>query len=173
MEENFSHIQLPNFVIADWFKHHLIDEKVEKTTSKPNNNEQTISFFGNNKKNIVILVHETDGVFISDSSLSLLEKLLIACKLTLDDVAIINLSKNNVNYKDLKQQLQPQTLIFMGIEPSNIKLPFIFPFHKIQAYDNCKMLITTSIESMQQTQNPKVLQEKKELWMLLKQLFGL
>lgn len=173
MEENFATIQLPNFIIADWFKHHLIEDNSNKTSIKISSNNASISFLGNNRKNIVIVVNEADGVFISDASLSLLEKLLAACKLTLNDVAIINTSKNNIIYKEIKAHLQPQTLLLMGVEPTFIQLPFVFPFHKIQAYDNCKMLITTSIVRMQQTHEATVLQEKKELWGLLKTLFNL
>ena len=173
MEENFSHIQLPNFVLANWFKHHLIEEEATSTITKTSNNNTSISFLGNNKKNIVLIVNELEGVFISDNNLTLIEKLLSACKLTLADVAVLNIAKTKINYKDFKQQLQPQVLILMGIDPTSIQLPLVFPMHKIQAYDSCKMLITTSIDRMQKTNDPKVLEEKKELWGLLKTLFNL
>ena len=56
MEENFSHIQLPNFVLANWFKHHLIEEEATSTITKTSNTNTSISFLGNNKKNIVLIV---------------------------------------------------------------------------------------------------------------------
>lgn len=173
MEENFAQIKLPNFVLANWFSNHLIDDDIHLPIAESKNLINQISFLGNNEKKIVIIVNEADGVHISDNNLILLEKLLAACKLNLNDVAIVNMAKQSIVYNELMKELQPQILLLLGINLTSIQLPLVFPMHKIQAYNNCKMLLSTSIERMQQTTKLEVVNEKKELWGLLKILFGL
>ncbi|MFY7965135.1 MAG: hypothetical protein ACOVO1_09585 [Chitinophagaceae bacterium] len=184
----FEDIRLPDFVIADLYKNTLIEgEKSAKsptisnanTTAKSadtesNDNAETlqIKFLGENKKKVVIVVCDEDAVYINDDKLQLLTNLLNACKLTIADVAIINVQNQNVVYKQIKQDFTPSYLLLMGNVIKKISLPFIFPEYKVQQYDNCDMLIAPDLQKLLgQTDDVKT--EKRRLWESLKLIFKL
>lgn len=171
MDNNFSSLTIPDFVLTSWFSHHLVAIENPLDTFKEQKISTSIPYLGANKKNILIVVSEVDGVVISENNLTLLEKLLTACKLNIADVVIVNIAKNPTSYKYLTENFKPEKLMLMGVEPEQIDLPLVFPMHKIQKYNNCQMLITTGITRMHNSADASVLQEKKELWALLKQLF--
>ena len=111
-------------------------------------------------------------MFIGEEKLQLLSNLLTACKLNLGDVAIVNIGNENILYKQIKQELQPQFLLLMGVNTKAFQLPLVFPEYKIQQYDNCKMLIATDLNNLLGNSN-EVKMEKSKLWLCLKQLFAI
>ncbi len=164
---------LPNFVIADLYKNSLIEPSLnEFVISEKNDNKSGIRFLGENKKNIAIIVQDDEAVFIGEEKLQLLSNLLTACKLNLADVAIVNIGNKNTSYKQIKEEIEPQFLLLMGINSKAFQLPLIFPEYKIQQYDNCKMLIATDLNNLLGNSND-VKMEKSKLWLCLKQLFAI
>ena len=186
----FEDIKLPDFVIADLYKNNLIEgEKIVaavvpiaenkslKATSITmpdivNNEAVSIKYLGENKKNVVIVVSDKEAVFIDDNKLQLLTNLLNACKLTIADVAIINTANQQVNYKQIKLDLQPSYLLLLGKVSKEISLTFIFPEYRIQTYDNCQMLIAADLQALL-AKSDAVQAEKRRLWESLKLMFKL
>jgi hypothetical protein len=177
----FEDIKLPNFVIADLYKHTLIEgEKIALQTeikqpeklSPAIETQQHIKFLGDNKKGVVVILKEENAVHLNDDKLLLLTNLLSACKLTLADVAIININKQQVSYKQIKQDLNPQYLLLMGNVIKPIALPFIFPEYRVQQYDNTEMIIAADLDNLL-GQSDAVKNEKRKLWESLKLLFKL
>ena len=168
----FDEIILPNFMIADLYKSSLIEPLNELVISEQKDDKIGIRFLGENKKKITIIVQDDDAVFIGEEKLQLLSNLLTACKLNLGDVAIVNIGNENILYKQIKQELQPQFLLLMGVNTKAFQLPLVFPEYKIQQYDNCKMLIATDLNNLLGNSN-EVKMEKSKLWLCLKQLFAI
>jgi hypothetical protein len=169
----FTDTKLPLFLIADLYKNVLIESN-EVVTPKVAEalpiKENSISFLGENKKRISIIINDAEAVFIGDEKLQLLTNLLIACKLTIADVAIVNTHNKSVHYTKIKQELHPSFLLLMGIDARTFQLPIIFPEYKIQSYDTCQILIADDLKNMLGTSTDVKL-AKSKLWLCLKQMF--
>ena len=127
-------------------------------------------FLGNNKRQISILVQSPGAAFLPDEELSVLTKMLEACKLNMGDVALVNHAVTAVNIDLLKQQLAPYIVLLFGLQPIGIELPINFPQFKIQKYDQCTYLYSPSLEEMvAPTEASKLI--KTKLWLCLKELF--
>lgn len=163
-------IQLSPIVTSALYKNSLVvisdDQKREAV------NERLYKFLGGNKKNIVLIAQSSDVVFVSEEQLAFITKLLGACKINLEDAAIINNAHSKVISSELKKQLSPKTLIFFGVEPTTIKLPIHFPMFKMQEFDGCTYLYVPSLEELNHDNNESRLLKSK-LWVCLKNLFEL
>jgi hypothetical protein len=167
---SLDNIQLSAGVIQDLYKNSLVlsGNTKEKQVETPSSN---ISFntLGNNQQKILILVDDDETLYLPDEQLNFLMGILTACKLTMQDVAILNIQKNiNVSYTNLATTLKASTVLLFGVETSKIALPLQFPFYQIQAYNNQTYLSAPLLTVLQ---NDKA--EKTRLWLCLKQLFSL
>ncbi|HTB52494.1 MAG TPA: hypothetical protein VK718_06955 [Ferruginibacter sp.] len=167
---SLDNIQLPAAVIQDLYKKTLVlsDTKAEK---KPQTTSTTISFniLGNNQQKILLLVSDDETLYLPDEQLNFLMGILAACKLTMQDVAILNIKKNtDISHTNLATQLKAEKVILFGVETSIIGLPLQFPMYQIQAYNNQTYLTVPLLTILQ---NDKA--EKTKLWLCLKQLFSL
>ena len=170
---SFKKLQLPDFLIAELYKDVLVElntvekaEKIQKTLPAQK------WFLGENKKNVVIAVRDEEAVYLRDEWLQFLSAILGACKLNLGDVAIINFAKNNYSYSELNEKLSPEFLLLLDITAKEIQLPFTVPHYQIQQYNNCKFLLSPSLEIIQgATQEAKL--EKSKLWLSLKKMFNI
>lgn len=170
-------IRLPVSVVADLYTSSLImtEELITahtKTnqTSAINENETSLQpkGLGENKKNILITVKCADAVHITDKELNFLTAMLSACKLTLADVVIVNLAKQDLGYKELLPFFNSRVCLLFDVEPGVIGLPINFPFFQIQPFSNCSFLYSPSLSELE---NDKV--QKSKLWVCLKRLFNL
>jgi hypothetical protein len=129
-------------------------------------------FLGKNKKSICLITKCTDAVFVSEPDLNFISKLIGACKMNLEDVAILNQANTDIIISTLKKQLKPKSIILFGVDPTSIKLPIHFPAFKLQEYNGTTYLLAPTLEELnQETNEGKIL--KSKLWVCLKQLFGL
>ena len=181
-------IQLPDFIIADLYKNSLVvigDEatnntaevlKANKNTELPNSDKQDIvkpvlQWLGDNKKHITILVNDPANVYISDVSLKFLTNILAACKLTIADVAVVNISKKKADYQEIITALQSKFLLLFGINVTALNIPFALPEYIMEEKNNCCFLSAGSLEIMNQdTSEAKT--EKGKLWTCLKKMFN-
>ena len=173
--ENF---HLPDFLIADMYKHSLVILPDAQPVLKKAKEEfdQLIQkkewYLGTNKKYITLVVNEKEAVYLKDESLQFLSAILGACKLNLGDVAIVNYEKDPLSYAALKEKLSPQFLLLFDVSAKQLHLPFTIPFYQVQQYDNCQLLLAPSMETMLgNTQDAKL--EKSRLWLSLKKMFSI
>jgi hypothetical protein len=125
---------------------------------------------GNNKRNISVVVHFPNEVFVPESDLQFLTKMLSACKLNLADVAIVNHATAEVAIDQLKEQLRPLHVLLFGVEPTTIQLPISFPAFKEQAYAGTTYLFAPGLAQLnQETEEAKL--TKRKLWDCLKRMF--
>jgi len=164
-------IKLPALVASGLYKNSLVTMN-EANETKEAALEQSYKFLGKNKKNIVLIAHSNDAVFVTEAHLAWLIKLLDACKMNLEDVAILNNATEQIIITELKKQLNPKTLILFGVEPPAIRLPIHFPMFKLQEYGGCVYIYAPALEELNQDTNEgKIL--KSKLWVCLKKLFEL
>ena len=175
-------IILPDFIIADIYKHHLIQPEVEitetppkKTSTKKNNEEKdatVVQFLGENKKQIIVLVDEAEAIFINDNELALLSKILCACNLNLADIAIINTKKYQVKFDELKEQFNAKFILLTGVKSSVIQLPFSVPDFQVQQFSNCTIISSPALSEML-TDSKESIALKRQLWNSLQKAFNL
>ena len=139
---------------------------IEKFASRK---EQTIKFLGRNEKKILILVLKKDVPFIEEGELSFLSSVLTACKLSLADVAIVNLENlPAADYRLFQDQLQSKTILLFDVDTQAIDLPFNFPHFQVQQFEQATYLSAPSLNTIEKE---KAL--KSQLWNCLKNIFRL
>jgi hypothetical protein len=118
---------------------------------------------------ILIVVNYTELVHLPDEELSFLTNMLAACKLSLDDVAIIN--QNNykeTSYKDVLNRFQSRNVFLFGVDPLAFGLPVSFPHFQVQNVAGCTFLFAPSLE---ENRTDKLI--KSKLWLSLRSIFGI
>lgn len=151
-------IKLSGLIIGEWYGEGLLPQP------------QLVKSLGNNRRRITLLVHSPGSPFLSDNQLTFLSRILEACRMTIGDVAIVNQAAAPVTVTDLKQQLQPTTMLLFGVEPAAIRLPVNFPYFRAQRYDDCVFLSVPALDRLvPDTEESKLL--KSKLWVCLKTIF--
>ncbi len=158
-------ISLPAIAMANMYKYSLVDFENDKRKSIQKIAD--IQFLGGNNKHILFLIDNSDGDFLPENQLAFLSGILTACKLCIDDIAIVNLNKKEESdFNKLPDALEAAIVIAAGIELSVLELPFKIPPFQVQQYKGKKYV---SIPLLDTIKNDPVL--KRQLWELLKILF--
>jgi hypothetical protein len=187
---NLNTIELPDFIVREWYKDTLLtppqpspqappeisptNPPVPPSSTKPAvppTPVPSLKYLGSNRLHIILLVHAPDTPFLPDNQLAFLTKLLEACRLTLADVAIVNNAATPVTIVEVRLQLQPKTTLLFGLEPSALRLPINFPMFKPLDYDGCTYLSAPSLDQLlPNSEESKLL--KSKLWVCLKTIFA-
>lgn len=88
-------------------------------------------YHGKNKKNFLVLVHYPTLEFIHETHLTALENILKRKGFEIDDVAIVNLAKQEaVSFENLTNYFKPQKMLILGknaqpqgIQPLELNVP--------------------------------------------------
>lgn len=138
---------------------------------KSNDDGQQVSelaaFLGNNKQHILLLIHNAKEAYLTERLFLLLSNLLNACKLTLDDVALVNtahLTQPDVN--GLVSQFEAHKVILFGDH-----FIHLFPNQKknwLWDETGCQFLVTDTLDDMDADKQLKV-----PFWNALREFFHL
>lgn len=133
--------------------------KPETVTPKP-----VFNYLGANKKHFLVLTHYPDHDFISDDHLAALESVLSRKNHSREDVAILNIAKNNSEYSELISHFIPQTILILGQPaiPAGVDQP---EFNKIEKQDSITVLYTFAFDAMMNS-----VDNKKAFWEQVKSL---
>ena len=156
-------IKLSPRLTADLYKHTLIEAGTNKIA-------ESYKFLGNNKKKILILAKKPDIAFIEDRELQFLSSVLSACKLSIADIAILNVTglEDGTAYTSLLHYFDCRLMLLFDVDAQSIDLPFNFPHFQLQQFDQTTYL---SAPSLTEIENEKML--KTKLWNCLKALFNI
>jgi len=170
---------LPAFLVAAFYKNQLVILPENQATVGENTapviesaKTNVKAFLGENKKKITVVHKEPAAAFLTDEQFKLISGILNACKLSMADIALVNLAHQNSSFLELKQQLEPQFLILFDVSPTTIELPFTIPPYQIQDYNNCKILVAASLQYMT-LETDEVKKEKTLLWNALRKFFSI
>jgi hypothetical protein len=164
---SLNNIQLSPISVAQLFK----DSLIELDNSKPFEqiHSSSLNILGKNKKNILILVNNEEDVYLPDEELNFLLGILSACRLTMEDVGILNFKKNKeITYKSIASKLPAEIVFLFGVTPESIQLPLGFPYYQVQQYNNQTYLSAPLLSAIKEDKN-----EKAKLWSSLKIIFNL
>jgi hypothetical protein len=165
---SLDNILLPDMVLQGLYSKCLYDLETNESVL---DDIQTagIGFLGSNQKHIAILVNTEAAIYLPDDELSFLMGILNACKLTMADIALINLSKNaDLSYPVLSEQLKAQKVFLFGLNAAMIGLPLQFPHYQVQQFNNQVYLSSVSLNELQANK-----EEKMKLWVCLKKIFSI
>ena len=154
-------IRLTPQLLADLFGTTLI-ETDQKTTAQTG-----VKALGGNAKNILIVVKNDSKDILPGAEQAFLLSILTACKLGLEDVALINWQTiDELGYKDLLHQFESRFVLLFDVTPVQFGLPMDFPHFQIQAFDSRQYLFAPALHAIQEHKGTK-----GELWTALKKLF--
>ena len=140
------------------------ENKVETTVAK--------SYMGNNHQLICVLTCNADVSYLSEEEFTVLSKILAACKLSLDDVAIINFARMPLTYQQIKQSPGYKKMILFGVTAHQISLPLSFPEYQVQSFDSATYLCLPPLSQLL-GDSAEVKQLKTKIWTSLKKMFNL
>ena len=165
---SLDNIQIPAIVLQDLFKDSLVDLKTDEHAGDLPSPSQ-LSFLGTNLQRVVIVVNNSNATYLPDEELNFLLGILSACKLSMADVALLNLSKNKaVNYNMIADELYAEKIFLFGVEPSALQLPLQFPHYQVQKYNSQVYLSSPDLSTLSTDRA-----EKTKLWNCLKQVFNI
>ncbi len=160
-------LQLDPFFLAQMYDQPIIPEAqrvqpaVEKALPK-------VKYLGENQKNILLLIQNESEAYLNEELFNLLTNILNACKLGMQDVALLNIAQYpGLTLADYGKALPVKQCIFFAIPPAALGLPPMDPY-EITAQGSIATLYS---DALQQIATDKIL--KGKLWMGLKQLFGI
>lgn len=171
---DLNNIVIPPSVLADLYSDTLIAANdhsqvpVPKESGLPEK-EAPWKSLGNNQRNILVVLNNPNAIFLADHELGFLTGILSACKLSMDDIALVNLHHYpSATYKELSHFYKSKIVLLFETEPAAFGLPMSFPHYQLQAFANNTFLYAPSLKELE---NDKV--EKSKLWVCLKRLFNL
>jgi hypothetical protein len=131
--------------------------------------ETILKSLGGNQKNILIVVKNDNITYLPDEDLEFLTNILKACKLSLEDVAIVNTNNNpDEGYKEYLKNWSSKIVLLFGVSPVSFDLPVSFPEFQVQSLTNTKFLYSPALS---ECRTDKLL--KSKLWVSLQRIFGL
>ncbi|TZF85641.1 hypothetical protein FW774_00760 (plasmid) [Pedobacter sp. BS3] len=122
-------------------------------------------YLGKNKLNTLLVIDNAANEYLDDACMDALVKTLGAKRQSIDDVALLNLSRNEAaQYEPMKTHFAFKNLVLFGIKPSRIGLPDI-PVNKITAQGDVRILVTHTLNEMLDNK-----EMKKNFWQEMKLL---
>lgn len=182
--------QLPEFVLAGLYKDALVITAPSTPPSaklvvkgneinspeKPNLAEKQVEtpkwYLGSNNRQVAVLVADKSGRLIGDKELEFLTNILKACKLSVDDIALINYIRTPRSLEELVQDPGCTQFILFGVTTAQLQLQFNVPFYQPQQIGQQQFLLAAPlVKLMEPTAAAKA--EKAKLWNALQQFFHL
>lgn len=163
---SLDNIHLSSFLLQDLYNKSLVDlDSIQSKTGS--GDEKKWRYLGMNEKNILIIVDDNESLFLSESKFDFILEIFSACKLSMNEVVLINIDKNpGINYQEMIIEFIPEKILLFGVEPGSLQFPLLFPHYQLQKYNQQIFLSAPSLEILSAAKPQKVL-----LWNCLKKLF--
>ncbi|MES2776445.1 MAG: hypothetical protein V4722_19870 [Bacteroidota bacterium] len=129
-----------------------------------------IKYLGGFGKQVAIVVTEHFHPHIADEDLAFLSKMLAACKLSMNDVAIINVVSNPQSAQ-LWQLMPAKVMLMFDVDPGSLGLPFRRPHFEVQEWSGSSFLVAPELSTFRIGAEPDVKMLKTKLWLCLQKIF--
>lgn len=164
-------LKLSPSLIAQLYPSNLVGASATKSAEKEMDSDSepsTLKSLGLHKKRICILVKEPKAVYLKDEQLNYLTRILAACKLNLEDIALLNLIHHlPIDYKKIQQDFPSSTCLLFGLSPNAIELPVDFPAFQLQTIEGCTYLYGPALDELE-----PIKADREKLWQSLKKHFN-
>jgi hypothetical protein len=143
----------------------IIDDHNEPVKEKKTD-EANVSYTGGFKGKILWLHTENMHPFLSDDDHEMVSKILDACRLSWDDIALVNIEKTNQPAHDIIDSLAPLFVISSIPSPiNNITQPALY---QLTESAGIKSISTDTLRAIRTDKNLKI-----KFWQALKIMFQL
>lgn len=139
--------------------------KSNNTPTQQEKLDSDFSYFGKNRKHFLILIKETEQEKLNNADNKLLTGILAAGKLSLTDVAIVNIAKTKANFLDIYKKLKPTSVVSFGVEIKDLGVPHSFELYKPTKIKTITWIISHSFVALHTDKTKKL-----GLWTALKEL---
>lgn len=138
----------------------------------PINDSRQIKYLGEHLKQVTIIVKDELAVYLNENDLTLLSSILSACKLTLADIALINVAQQKLSLHEILNVLPSKLVMIFDVSSTTLKIKLPTTLYKSIQLGDTYLLFSNSLSLMQGGDQSAKL-EKGKLWAILKQLFQL
>ena len=169
---NFQDVKLPLSIIAEMYRSSLVQEASVPVTKKeePLAHSSDIPFKGKNNQRIAVLVYTEKRLSDSSPETVFLLKILKACNLTIDDIAIIDLKNIQNPFEKFIVEFTPLKVLLFSSTLDGSPIPAELGF-QVRKTENVDVVYAPDVKALlQETAEAVVL--KKKLWMVLKTFFN-
>jgi len=147
------------------------DANINATISSINDLGQ-IKYLGEHLKQVTIIVKDELAVYLNENDLTLLSSILSACKLTLADIALINVAQQKLSLHEILNVLPSKLVMIFDVTSTTLKIKLPTTLYKSIQLGDTYLLFSNSLSLMQGGDQSAKL-EKGKLWAILKSLFQL
>jgi hypothetical protein len=138
----------------------------------PINDLGQIKYLGEHLKQVTIIVKDELAVYLNENDLTLLSSILSACKLTLADIALINVAQQKLSLHEILNVLPSKLVMIFDVSSTTLKIKLPTTLYKSIQLGDTYLLFSNALSLMQGGDQSAKL-EKSKLWAILKQLFQL
>ncbi len=150
----------------------IIVEKNSEAKVIDATSDASFKYLGEHQQGVTVIVKDDLAVYLNENDLNLLTSILKACKLTLADIALVNVAQQKLSLHQILETLPSKLVIIFEVSGTDLKMKLPTTLYKSVQLGDTYLLFSNSLASMQGTdQLAKV--EKSKLWNVLKQLFQL
>jgi hypothetical protein len=134
--------------------------------------EGPIKSLGEHNKKITVIVNDPNSVHLNEMDFILLTSILNACRLTIADIALINIGKQPVGLHQILQELPSTLVLSFAVDATQLKVKLPSTLYKLTQLGETHILFSNALSTMQGT-GVEAKQEKAKLWTVLKKIFEL
>jgi hypothetical protein len=98
------------------------DKDYNNTTNEPIKELGQIKYLGEHLKQVTIIVKDELAVYLNENDLTLLSSILSACKLTLADVALINVAQQKLSLHEILNVLPSKLVMIFDVSSITLKI---------------------------------------------------
>ena len=161
----------------------IIPNKEEKITATSANNTPIdvpkvkkstgpLKHLGDHNKKILVIVNDPNSVYLNEADFILLTSILNACKLTIADIALVNIGNQETSLHQILETLPSSIIMCFDVASADLKIKLPNTLYKVTELGESNLFFSKALSSMQGT-SAEAKQEKGTLWILLKKLFAL
>lgn len=164
---SFDQVQLDPYFLARIFTQPIIPGKKAPVATTPAVIPE-VKFLGENQKNIALFIQNEGGAYLNEELFNLLTNILNACKLGMQDIALINVAHYPaMAFTSWQSAISMKQAVLFGVPPTAMGIED-FPAYQMIAASGCQLLYSDDLQLIAQD---KML--KGRLWNGLKQLLGI
>ena len=127
---NLNDIVLNPYMLTELYPDVLIQSQNKNIEIEPD-----LKYLGQNAKRIALLINNPSVPFLTDSEFSFLTSILTACKLSLADVALLNIYKTEPDAILVQlNKLNSDKVIMLGVDPLSSR---VGAYRYVRLSNNC------------------------------------
>ena len=146
--------------------------KEQQTIAEATEMASPIKYLGDHHKKILVVVNDPESVYLNETDFILLTSILNACRLTIADIALINVGNQKASLHEMLTKLPSLLVIAFDIDAKALKIKLPSTLYKTTPLGETNLLFSAALSTMQGS-SADAKKEKGKLWTVLKQIFQL